>query len=127
MGTIRTNEELQKTIQFFETEQAEKLKQMKNQFYLAYDSLKPVNLIESTLKEIASSPFLIDNIWSTAMGLVSGYFSKKVAEGKSGNKLRKLFGAIIQFGITNIIIQNPSALKNVGKYISQNFFHKKRD
>ena len=117
--------ELQNAIQLLEAEQAVKLKLMKDHFHLAYESLRPVNLIEGTLKDIASSPYLMDNIWGTAMGLATGYLSKKVVVGMSGSKLRRFFGAIMQLGITNLVAQNPTAIKNVSKYIYQHIFHKK--
>ena len=126
MGTISTNEELQNAIRFFEEEQTVKLKLMKDSFNSAYESLRPVNLIESTLEDIASSPYLIDNIWSTALGLTSGYLSKKVVVGMSENKLSKFLGAILQFGITNIIAKNPTAIKNMGSYIIQYLFPTKK-
>ncbi len=125
MENISSNAELQNAIQLLEAEQAVKLKLMKEQFHLAYENLKPVNLIENTLKDIASSPFLVDNIMVTFIGLLSGYLSQKAVTGKSSTKLRKLFGYILQFGVTNLIAQNPSTIKNFGTYIYQHIFHKK--
>ena len=127
MENISSSAELQDAIQLLEAEQTVKLKLMKDQFHRAYESLSPVNLIESTLKNIASSPYLIDNIWGTSIGLATGYLSKKVVVGMSGSKLRRFFGAIMQLGITNLVAQNPSVIKNFGKYIYQHISHKKRD
>ena len=125
MENISSNTELQDAIQLLEAEQTDKLKLMKEQFYLVYESLRPVNLIESTLKDIASSSYLTDNIWGTAIGLGTGYLSKKAVVGMSGSKLRRFFGAIMQLGITNLVAQNPSAIKSFGKYIYQQIFRKK--
>ena len=125
MENISSNTELQDAIQLLEAEQTDKLKLMKEQFYLVYESLRPVNLIESTLKDIASSSYLTDNIWGTAIGLGTGYLSKKAVVGMSGSKLRRFFGAIMQLGITNLVAQNPSAIKSFGKYIYQHIFRKK--
>ncbi len=82
MENISSNAELQNAIQFLEAEQAVKLKLMREQFHLAYESLKPVNLIENAFKEISASPYLVNNLLSTAVGLLTGYLSKKAITGR---------------------------------------------
>jgi hypothetical protein len=59
------------------------------------------------------------------MGLATGYLSKKIFIGASGNKIRKLIGSIMQFGITNVVTQNSDAIKSFGRSLFQHFFHKK--
>ena len=126
MRNISNNVELQYAIQLLETEQAEKLKLLKEHFRQAYESLKPVKLIENTLKEISASPYLTNNLLSAAVGLATGYISKKAITGTSSNKLRKFLGIVMQFGITNIIAQNPKAVKSFGQYISHHIFHNEK-
>ena len=63
---------------------------LKEEFFIAYESLKPVSLIKSTLTEITSSPYLIDNMLGAVMGMLSGYVSKKIAVGTSHNLFRKI-------------------------------------
>ncbi len=123
MENISSTAELQIAIQLLEVEQAAKLKLMKKQFHLAYESLKPVNLIESTLKDIASSPYLVNNLLSATAGLLSGYVSKTAITGRSKNKFRRFLGIVMQFGITNIIAQNSKAIKSFGQYVSHRVFH----
>lgn len=126
MGNITTPADLKNAILLLETEQAVHLQNLREQFFLTYESLKPAKLIENTLKDIASSPFLVNNIVITFVGLVSGYISQKAITGRSGSKLRKLFGYILQFGITNLVAQNPETIKSFGNFISEHIFHKKR-
>jgi hypothetical protein len=123
MENISSNAELQDAIQLLEAEKAVRLKLMKKQFHLAYENLKPVNLIGNTLKEISASPYLVNNLLSAAVGLLTGYLSKKAitGTGASNNRLRKFLGMILQFGITSIIAKNPKAIKYYGKYIFQHF------
>lgn len=125
MQNITSKAGLKDAIQFLEAEQAIKGQLLKDQFYLTYESLKPVNLLMHTLKEISSSPYLIDNISGTAMGLAGGFLSKKIFVGTSGNLIRKLIGSILQFGVTNIVAQNSEIIKSIGQAIFQHFFHKK--
>lgn len=116
---------LKKAIALLEAEQAIQLQRLKEQFYMAYESLKPANLFRNALNEISSSPILIDNIISTALGLVSGYFSKRLLVGASVNKVRKLLGLILQFGITNVIAHHAETLNSLGRYVFHRVFSKK--
>jgi len=75
---------LKNAIQLLEVEQADKGQLLKEQLFLTYESLKPVNLLRSTVNDIASSTYLIDNILGAAIGLVSGFLSKKIFIGASG-------------------------------------------
>jgi hypothetical protein len=125
MEPITSIADLKNAIQILEFEQAVKEQQLKEQVYLIYENLKPVNLIRNTLSEVASSPYLIDDILGATVGLATGYVSKKIAVGRSGNIIRKLFGSVLQFGVTNIVAQNTNTIKSVGKFIYQHFIHKK--
>lgn len=118
---------LKDTIQLLETEQKIEGRLLKEQFYLTYESLKPVNLLRSSIMDVASSPYLIDNIIGTAVGLATGYLSRKIVIGTSGNIIRKLFGFLLQLGVTNTVAQHPGSIKSIGQYIYQHFLRKKRE
>jgi hypothetical protein len=125
METITSIADLKNAIQVLEFEKAVKEQLLKEEVYQIYENLKPVNLIRNTLSEVASSPYLIDNILGATVGLASGYISKKITVGRSHNLIRKLFGAIMQFGVTNIVAQNSDSIKSVGQFIYQHFLRKK--
>jgi hypothetical protein len=46
--------------------------------------------------------------------------------GTSGNKLRKLIGHVLQFGVTNFVALHPGAIKTIGWSIIQHVARKKR-
>lgn len=125
METITTRDELKNAIQILEFDQQIRERQLKEQVYQTIESLKPVNLIKSTLHEVVSSPYLIDNILGVAMGLTSGYITKKIVLGKSVNVIRTLFSKLLQFGITNVVAQNSESIKTFGQSIYQYFQRKK--
>ncbi|MDP3003814.1 MAG: hypothetical protein WC854_08605 [Bacteroidales bacterium] len=125
MQNITSTAGLKNAIQLLEVEQAIKGQLLKEQFYIAIESLKPVNLLKSTLNDISTSPYLIDNILGTTMGLATGYLSKKIIVGSSGNMFRKLLGSFLQFGVTTIVAKNPDAIKLIGQFIFQHFLRKK--
>lgn len=124
MKPITTAEELRNAIRILEIDQTLKEQLLKEQFYLTYESLKPVNLIKSALNEVTTSPYLTDNILGATVGLISGYISKKIAVGRSGSTIRKILGSLLQFGVTNIVAQHTDKLKSVVESIFQNFLHK---
>ena len=118
--------ELQDAIQLLEVEQSVKLQLMKSQFHQITENLHPANLIQNTLKEISSSPYLVDNILSGGVGLATGYLSKKVLIGRSNNIFKRVLGNVLQFGITNLIAQNPKAIWSIGQYVSHRIFKEKK-
>ena len=117
--------ELRIEIELLEVQQALEREVLVEQLYQTYESLKPVNLLKNSLSQVISSPFLIDNILGTAVGLASGYLSKKIVVGASGNIFRKLLGFIIQLGVTGSVSQQPDSIKSIGHYIYQHLLHKK--
>lgn len=125
MQNITSTVGLKNAIQLLEVERAIKGQLLKEQLSIAYDSFKPVNLIKGALKDITASPFLIDNILGTAMGLATGSLSKKIIVGSSGNMFRKLIGSLLQFAVTTIVAKNPDAIKSIGQFIFQHFLHKR--
>lgn len=126
MQNINSAAELKDAIQLLEAEQSIKGQLLREQLFLTYEGLKPVNLLKNALKEISSTPYLIDNISGTAMGLLGGFLSKKIFVGVSGNLIRKLFGSVLQIGVTNLVTQNSEIIKSVGQALIQHFFQKKK-
>ncbi|MDT8416046.1 MAG: hypothetical protein RQ735_11820 [Flavobacteriaceae bacterium] len=107
MGEIHTEADLRAAIEQLEIKQAAEGQQLKEQFRLTYESVKPINLIKSTFKEAAQSTDLKNNILNTALGLTTGFVSKTVFVGLSGSPIKKLLGNALLFGVTNIIAKNP--------------------
>jgi len=128
MENITSATELKNAIQRLEVEQTIDGQVLKEQFYLTYESLKPINLLRNTIYEISTSPHLIDSILGTAAGLASGYVSRKIVMiGASGNLVRKLFGSILQLGVTNVVSQYPETIKSFGQFIIQHIHRRKRN
>ena len=118
---------LKNEIELLEVEKAFQEQLLKEQFYATYESLKPVNLLRSTISEVASSPYLIDNVISTVVGLATGYLSKKIIVGASGNIFRKLLGFVTQLGVTNSVAQHPDSIRSIGHYISHHLLNKNKE
>lgn len=111
MKTVTTPEDLQASIAELELKQAIEADLMKQQFRLTYESLKPVNFVKSTLKEVAESPEIKDILINTSIGLAAGYISKSLIERSNLSPVHKLIGTAVLFGVTNIAAKNPDAVK----------------
>lgn len=125
MENITTSADLKQEIQILEAQQTFRTMQLREQFFLTYESLKPANLIFNTLNEIKSSPYLVNNVIDTSIGVAAGYLSRKAIIKESDSFFRKLFGAVLQFGVTNLVAQNPETIKSFGRFIFQQISRKK--
>jgi hypothetical protein len=126
MENIKSTAELIEAIQIMEAEQAWHLSRIREKFDLTMESLRPVNLVGNSLKEIVSSPNLFKNILGIAAGLFTGYLSNKVILlGASNNKYRRVFGKVLQFGVAGIVARGPKVIKSLGNFISQRLSRKR--
>ena len=126
MHNITNVAELKSAIVLLEIEQEYNEQQLKEQFRITYNSLKPVNIIKNTFKDVVTSPFIIDNILDTAIGIASGYVTKKLVVGFSSNIFRKLLGSVLQYGVSNVVTQHPESIKSAGQSILQHIFKSKK-
>lgn len=125
MSHLKYTLRLKNQIQLLEVEQYEKGQILKEQFMVIYDSLKPINLIKSTLKEITTSPILGDNVLGSIMGLGTGYLSRKIVVGGSANPFRKIFGYLLQMGVANTVANHPEIIRMFSQYFAKFIQHRK--
>jgi len=125
MNNITSVTELKNAIKLLEAEQSIKGQLLKEQFYLTYESFKPVKLLGNTLKEMVSSPYMVENIIDTTISIATGYLSKRIIVGASSNIIRRLLGSVLQYGVTNLLHKNADTIKSVGKIAFQQIFGKK--
>jgi len=117
MRQINTLEDLSAAIIKLESKKTAERELLRKDFQLAYESIKPINLIKSTFKEVTQSQNIKDNLLNSGIGLVAGTVVKAVFVGVSHNPIRKLFGTALMFGITNVITKNPKMVKTVSMAI----------
>jgi len=126
MENITSATALKNAIQLLEIEQEIAGQLLKKQFYITFESLKPANLLRSTFHEVVTSPYLVDDIIGTGVGLATGFVSKKIMMiGASGNIIRKILGAVLQLGVTTIVSQHPETIKSIGNFIFKRILRKK--
>jgi hypothetical protein len=125
MQKITSVLDLKDAIKQLEEEQTVSKQLFKEQLQLTVESLKPINLIRSTIHEAFSSPDFVNNILGAAIGQTAGYVSKKAAFGETRNPIKKLFGSILQTGIAALISTYGETIKETAIIIVKSFFKKK--
>jgi hypothetical protein len=81
------------------------------------DSVKPINLIRDTVRDIAASQELKNGIVTTAVALAAGYFIKALFQGRSKNGFRNVVGSAAQMTVTSMIANHPEAVKAAGQKV----------
>ena len=100
---------------------------LKTQLQLTVESLRPINLLRSTINEAFSSPNFVDSMLGAAVGQTAGYVSKKVVVGHTRNPIIKLFGSILQTGIAALLTTYGDTIKETAVIIFKSFFKKKAE
>jgi len=120
------NKALSLAIVALEQKQNLELEALKNQFFEASESLKPINIIKSTFKEITSSSEIKNSILENAIGIGMGLFAKKILLANSMSVSRNIYGSIVQFIITNVVSNEAGGVKNkVENWIYSYLSHRK--
>jgi hypothetical protein len=114
MQKINSGTDIRQLILQLEIQQGVELKLLREQLHLTYESIKPINLVRNTFKEVVASEELTDNIVNTSVGLAAGYVSKTLFEKASHSPFRKLMGTALLFGVTNLVAKHPHTVKSIG-------------
>jgi len=114
---------LKESICLVKIRQIEEGKILKEQFKITYESLKPVNLIKNSMKDLVSSVEIKSSIFETLISIVSGYLTQKFIVTSKSNVFIKTVGMLMQFGVTNLVAKNSEDVRIffsnlVDKYIS---------
>ena len=113
---------LKESIRMLEIRQAEEGKILKEQFKITYESLKPVNLIKSSMKELVNSTEIKNSLFEAIVSVVSGYLTKKFIVRSKSNIFMKLLGVLLQFGVTNVVSKNSETIRTFIFDLIQRFF-----
>ncbi len=118
---------LSESINRLQIQRSHELILLRNQFHLTYESLKPINLIKHTFKEVASSTEIKDGMLNNVIGLTTGYFTKAILIGSSANPIKKILGTLLQFTVATLVAQNSDSIKSIGKVVLDKLFKKPVD
>lgn len=111
MKNPNATESLKETIRLLEIRQAEEGRLFKEQFRLTYESLKPANIIKSTIHDLAQSVDVKNNLFDTVLSLISGYMAKKILTNSKSSFFSRFIRVLAHFGITNFISNNAEDIR----------------
>lgn len=102
---------LKDAIALLESNQAEELQLLRQQFHITYDSLKPMNLIKKGFQDITSLPDIKNGLLNNAIGLATGYLSKKVLIGATRNPIKRILGTVLEFAVAGLVTKQVKEAK----------------
>ena len=118
---------LEEAINRLQIKRSHELALLRDQFHLTYESLKPLNLLKHTFKEVSSSTEIKDGMLSNVIGLTTGYFTKAILIGSSANPIKKIIGTLLQFAVATLVSQNSDSIKSIGKVVMDKLFKRPVD
>lgn len=126
MATIQTSAELREAIRLLEIDRDKKLELLKVEVNAVVQGLKPENIIKNSIKNALESSNLKDSLINGALGLITGYLSKKVVlGGGDNNPIKNILGNLIQFGVTALVSKNADEVKSTGRDFIKSLLSKK--
>jgi len=127
MKKSRESKTLQESINRLQIQRSHELILLRDQFHVTYESLKPINLIKHTFKEVSSSTEIKDGMLNNVIGLTTGYFTKAILIGASANPIKKILGTLLQFTVATLVAQNSDSIKSIGKVVLDKLFKRPVD
>ena len=126
MTNIKTTADLREAIQLLEIDRANKLELLKVEINVVVQKLKPENIIKNSIQSALNSSNLKDSLINGAIGLVTGYLSKKaILGGGDNNPIKNILGNLIQFGVTTLVSKNADEVKATGRNFIKSLLSKK--
>jgi len=120
-------EALKESIRLLEIQQAEEGQILKEQFKATYESLKLVNLVKSSLKDLTDSVEIKNNLFESIVSIFTGYFTKKIMISSNGNVFKRILGLVVQFGVTNLVAKNAELIRIYLTELMDKFLHPKEE
>ena len=90
------------------------LAQLKDQFHVAYESIKPINLVKNLFHQVTASPEIKNDLVSNVIGLGTGFISKKLLLGSPHNPVKKVLGTLFEFAVATMVSKHTVAIKLIG-------------
>lgn len=90
---------------------------LKELFYMAYESVKPINMIKNLFKEPVASQNIADNLLTTSVGFGAGYLSKLLFQKIMRFPFKNIIGSALMVGIENLVSKNPGIVSSLSSLL----------
>jgi hypothetical protein len=111
-------EQLEFRILELEVQQKENLQLLKEDLQEIVENLTPLNLIKNVIADSEiSSENIGQNILNDAIGISSGYITKRLMFGSSNNPVKKVMGCMFQFIVAKFVSNQSERIEAIGEVI----------
>ena len=94
---------LNNAILLLEERRDKEYEDLKVQFFETSENFRPINILRQAVKDFRETPEIKTNLFETLVSVLGGYFSKRIILGKSNSLMKKIFGYVLQYTVTNFI------------------------
>lgn len=126
MENIQSLSDLEDAIKLLKFKKAEDEKLLKELFYMAYESVKPINMIKNLFKEPVASQNIRDNLLTSSVGLGAGYLSKLLFQGVVRIPFKNFIGSALMMSVENLIAKNPGVVSTLSSLLLNAFSKKSK-
>src|SRR5690606_1339157 len=81
------------------------------------ESLKPVNLLRSTLRKVSESAEIKEEMINMAAGIGVGMITKKIIGKNTSSAVRNVIATLVELGIIGGVAKNADTLKSLGNFL----------
>ncbi|OYU93195.1 MAG: hypothetical protein CFE21_19290 [Bacteroidetes bacterium B1(2017)] len=114
----KIKEQLEFRILELEVQQKENLQLLIEDLQEIVENLTPLNLIKNVIADSEiSSENIGQNILNDAIGISSGYITKRLMFGSSNNPVKKVMGSMFQFIVAKFVSNQSERIEAIGEVI----------
>lgn len=124
MQVIKDDASLAEAIRLLENRRISQEDSLKEHWELTLTNLNPITLLKDGIKDTFSSPDFKSTLLKGAIGLATGFFTKKLIVGSSHSAIKAIIGTIAQTGATSLAFQNTEDIKSKGVSFLSNMLKK---
>lgn len=108
-------EAVNKVIFVLQQKRVKELELINEHLHSTYESLRPINFIKSTVKEISSSSEIKKNFLGVVVGIGTGFLLKKLLVGNSRDPALIMVGSVLEFAVVSVVPKQTEIIKSTGK------------
>jgi hypothetical protein len=99
---------------------------LKEQVMDTYHSFTLGKIIKRAVTSAVAMPGLGNKVLTAAVGLTTGFITKKIVIGATSNPLLKLLGLAVEITVADKVAENSGKLKTLGKILMDKIFKKRQ-
>ena len=96
---------------------------VREQLLVTYETLKPINLLKSTIAQAVQSPEIRSNVANAILGRAAGFAVKHLIQLGTRNPLVKISASIAEMIVAGQVTQNAEEIKTIGAMVLSKIFN----